>query len=216
VSPPVDTPLPSDTGFVVGTELAYWTGQRDTFVQLFLRYAHGIAAYDPLAVPLTFANDRTTAGSSEALAALGGNYEWGPFGVLVGAYLRAFRDGDPSPTTSQKYDEGILAVRPQVYIGERFGVAVEGAFEARRYAVLDPQTDQPLVASEWRAGIMPYFSPSGRGSYKRPQLRLIYAITARNAATRELYPAQDVFSQRGVEQFLGLGAEWWFNSSSYP
>ena len=216
VSPPVDTPLPSDTGFVVGTELAYWTGQRDTFVQLFLRYARGIAAYDPLAVPLTFANDRTTAGSSEALAALGGNYEWGPFGVLVGAYLRAFRDGDPSPTTSQKYDEGILAVRPQVYIGERFGVAVEGAFEARRYAVLDPQTDQPPVASEWRAGIMPYFSPSGRGSYKRPQLRVIYAITARNAATRELYPALDVFSQRAVEQFIGLGAEWWFNSSSYP
>ena len=93
---------------------------------------------------------------------------------------------------------------------------MEGAFEARRYAVLNPSSDQPLVASEWRAGIMPYFSPSGRGSYKRPQLRLIYALTARNSGTRDLYPAQDVFSQRAVEQFLGLGAEWWFNSSSYP
>jgi maltoporin len=82
--------------------------------------------------------------------------------------------------------------------------------------VLDPNTDQPLVASEWRGGIMPFFSPSGRGSYKRPQLRLIYAVTARNAATRELYPAQDVFSQRAVEQYLGMGCEWWFNSSSYP
>ncbi|HEY8088665.1 MAG TPA: carbohydrate porin [Polyangiaceae bacterium] len=216
VSPPHDTPLPSDWGWLIGTEVAYWTGQRDTFVQLFLRHAEGIAAYDPLAVPLTFANDRTTRGSSETLLALGGNYEWGPFGVLVGGYLRAFRDGDPSPTTSQKYDEGILAVRPQLYLGERWGLAVEGAFEARRYAVLDPQTDQPLTASEWRFGVMPYFSPSGRGSYRRPQLRLIYALTARNSATRELYPAADVFSQRAVEQFIGLGAEWWFNSSSYP
>ena len=216
VSPPAQTGLPADSGWLVGTEVAYWTGERDTFVQLYLRHAEGIAAYDPLAVPLTFANDRTTRGSTENLVALGGNYEVGPFGVLVGAYLRAFRDGDPSPTTSQKYDEGIFAVRPQLYLGERFGVALEGAYEARRYAVLDPQTDTPLAASEWRFGVMPYFSPSGRGSYKRPQLRLIYSLTARNAATRELYAAQDVFSQRSTEHYVGLGVEWWFNSSSYP
>jgi maltoporin len=216
VNPPVQTALPADTGWLAGTEVAYWTGHRDSFVQLFFRHAEGIAAYDPLAVPLTFANDRTTRGSKETLLALGGNYEFGDFGVLVGGYLRSFRDGDPSPTTSQKYDEGILALRPQVYIGERWGVAVEGAFEAKRFAVADPNTGEPLIASEWRAGIMPYFSPSGRGSYKRPQLRLIYAVTARNSATRELYPAADVFSQRSVEQFLGMGVEWWFNSSSYP
>ena len=185
-------------------------------MQLYFRHAEGIAAYDPLAVPLTFANDHTTAGSTENLVALGGNYEVGPFGVLVGGYLRSFRDGEPRPTSSQKYDEGILAVRPQLYLGERFGVAVEGAFEARRYAVLDPQTDAPLAAQEWRFGVIPYFSPSGRGSYKRPQLRAIYNLTARNNATRELYPALDVFSQRNVEQYVGLGVEWWFNSSSYP
>jgi maltoporin len=216
VSPPGDTPLPADTGWLVGTEVAYFTGERDTFVQLFFRHARGIAAYDPLAAPLTFANDRTTSGSTETLVALGGNVEGGPFGLLVGGYLRAFRDGDPSPTSSQKYDEGILAVRPQVYLGERWGVALEGAFEARRYAVLDPRTDQPLTASAWRAGVIPYFSPSGRGSYRRPQLRVIYALTARSASARELYPAEDPFSQRAVEHFVGLGAEWWFNSSSYP
>jgi hypothetical protein len=215
-SPPAQTPLPADWGWLAGAEVAYWTGRRDTFVQIFVRHAEGIAAYDPLAVPLTFANDRTTRGSSESLVAVGGNVEAGDFGLLYGGYLRAFRDGDPSPTTSQKYDEGILAVRPELFIGQHWGLALEGAFEARRFAVLDPATDQPLVASEWRGGIMPYFSPSGRGSYKRPQLRLIYAVTARNSGVRELYPAQDVFSQRAVEHFLGMGCEWWFNSSSYP
>jgi len=71
-------------------------------------------------------------------------------------------------------------------------------------------------AVEWRGGIIPYFSPSGRGSYKRPQLRAIYAITDRNQGARDLYPAQDVFAQRSIEHFLGIQAEWWFNSSSYP
>jgi maltoporin len=93
---------------------------------------------------------------------------------------------------------------------------VEGSFQERRYAYLDPATDGPLTATEWRGGIIPYFSPSGRGSYKRPQLRVIYAVTARNDGARALYPSQDVFAQRQVEHYIGLGAEWWFNSSSYP
>ncbi len=216
VAPPGQTALPTDWGWLAGGEVAYFTGRRNTFVQVFVRHAEGIAAYDPLSVPLTFASDRTTRGSSETLAALGANYEQGPFGLLVGAYFRSFRDGSPSPTTSQKYDEGVLAFRPQVYLGDRWGIAFEGAFEARRYALLDPQTDQPLTAVEWRAGVIPYFSPSGRGSYARPQVRLIYALTARNPAARELYPTEDAINQRGIVQFLALGAEWWFNSSSYP
>jgi maltoporin len=212
----LDRPLPADSGFLIGSELAYWTGQRDTFVQAFFRHARGVAAYDPLAVPTTFANDRTTSGSTETLFAIGGNYEYGPFGVLAGAYLRFFRDGDPSPTSTQKYDEGILVARPQAFIGDHWGVAFEGSYQARRLAILDPQTNAPLTASLLRFGLIPYFSPSGRGSYKRPQFRLIYAVTSRDAAARALYPADDVFAQRKVEHFVGMGVEWWFNSSSYP
>ncbi len=212
----VDKPLPSDSGFLVGTQLGFWTGERDNHVNLFLRHARGVAAYDPLTVPTTFANDRTTRGSSETLIALGANYEKEMVGVLVGAYLRFFRDGDPSPTSTQKYDEGTVVVRPQVFIGDHWGVALEGSFQARRYAILDPSGSGPLTASLLRAGIIPYFSPAGRGSFKRPQLRIIYSITARDAGARSLYATEDVFAQRTVEHFIGLGAEWWFNSSSYP
>ncbi len=212
----VEKPLPSDQGFMIGTELAYWTGERDTFVQLFLRHARGIAAYDSLASPSTFANDRTTSGSSETLLALGGNWEAGPFGLLVGGYLRFFRDGDPSPTSTQKFDEGTIDVRPQLYVGDHWGLAVDGSFQARRFATIDPTTNAPLSASVWKLGVLPYFSPSGRGSYKRPQFRLIYAVSARNSGTKALFAAEDVFAQRGVEHFAGVGVEWWFNSSSYP
>jgi maltoporin len=210
------TAYPSDSGFLVGGEIAYWTGQRDTFIQVFARYANGLAAYDPLSEPTTFAADRSTSGASEALVAIGGNYEKGAFGLLYGGYFRFFTDGDPQPTSIQRYDEGTFVLRPQLFIGEHWGIALDGSYQARRYAELDPTTNAPLTASEWRGGIIPYFSPSGRGSYKRPQLRLIYAITARDEGARALYATQDVFSQRSIEHYLGIGVEWWFNSSSYP
>jgi len=210
------TPYPSDTGFLIGGEFAYWTGERDTFIQIFARYAHGLAAYDPLSEPITFDANRTTNGANEALFAVGGNYEHGAFGLLYGAYFRYFTDGDPQATSIMTYDEGTVDVRPQVFLGDHWGIAVDASYQARRYAELDPTTNAPLNAAEWRGGIIPYFSPAGRGSYKRPQLRIIYAITARNEGARALYPSQDVFSQRSVEHYLGLGVEWWFNSSSYP
>ena len=211
-----DKALPADTGFLLGGEVAYWTGQRDTFVQLFVRHARGVAAYDPLSVPATFANDKTTSGSSETLIAVGGNWEKDAFAVLVGGYVRFFRDGGASATSTQKFDEGTVVVRPQVFFGEHWGLAVEGSYQQRRLAFLDAAGNEPLRASLVRGGIIPFFSPAGRGSYKRPQIRAIYSVTARDSGARALYPAEDAFAQRKVEHFIGLGAEWWFNSSTYP
>jgi maltoporin len=212
----IDRPLPSDSGWLLGTQVGLWTGERDTHVNLFFRHARGVAAYDPLSTPSTFANDRTTSGSTETLVALGANYEIGSLGVLAGAYLRFFRDGDPSPTSTQKFDEGTVVVRPQVFLGEHFGIAVEGSMQQRRLAVLDPATDSALTATVFKGGLIPYFSPSGRGAFKRPQLRLLYAVSGRDSGARALYPVDDVFAHRTVEHFIGIGAEWWFNSSSYP
>ena len=76
-------------------------------------------------------------------------------------------------------------------------------------------TNQPLHAKLWRFGIIPYLSPSGAGVFKRPVLRLIWAVTQRNDDARSLYASDDPFARRKVEQFFGIGAEWWFNSSSY-
>jgi maltoporin len=68
----------------------------------------------------------------------------------------------------------------------------------------------------WRFALMPYFSPFGRGSYKRPQFRVIYAASVPNEGYKSLYPVEDFRAQRDVEHYLGLQVEWWFNSSSYP
>jgi len=60
----IDRGLPSDSGFMIGSQLTYFTGKRDTFASLVMRHARGIAAYDPLAVPITFALDRSVSGAS--------------------------------------------------------------------------------------------------------------------------------------------------------
>ena len=57
--------------------------------------------------------------------------------------------------------------------------------------------------------------PAGRGDFSRPQFRAIYMLTSRNKGAQAMYPVDDVFSLRSIEHFFGIGAEWWFNSSSY-
>jgi maltoporin len=211
-----DRGLPEDSGWMLGSQLTYFTGKRDTYASLVMRHARGIAAYDPLAVPITFALDRTTSGASETQIALSGNYEQEEFSILYAAYVRFFRDGSSADTSTQKYDEGTAVIRPSVFLGDHFGISVEGSYQQRRLAMLLPGSDDQLNASVTKLGLMPYFSPAGRGSYKRPQIRLLYVASFRDSGTRALYPVEDVFSQRKTEHFLGIGAEWWFNSSSYP
>ncbi|HEY1957538.1 MAG TPA: carbohydrate porin [Polyangiaceae bacterium] len=213
-----EVPLPSDWGFLVGGQVGFWTGERDTHLNMFVRYAHGLAAYDMLAVPTTFANDHTTGDSQEFLFALGGNWENAYFGILGGAYYRYFSDGSEAATSLQRYSEGTVDVRPQVYLGNYFGIALDASYQARRYAFPDPNstTGAPLFASMWRFALMPHFSPFGKGSYKRPQFRVIYALSVPDAGFKALYPVEDFRAQRDVEHYLGLNVEWWFNSSSYP
>ncbi len=212
----VDRGLPEDSGWMLGSQLTYFTGKRDTFASLVMRHARGIAAYDPLAVPITFALDRTTSGASETQIAVSGNYEQEEFSILWAAYVRFFRDGSPTATTTSKYDEGAAVIRPSVFLGDYFGISLEGSYQQRRLATLQPGTNDQLNASVTKVGVIPYFSPAGRGSYKRPQIRLLYVASFRDSATRALYPVEDVFNQRSTEHFFGIGAEWWFNSSSYP
>lgn len=210
-----DKSLPDDYGFVVGAQLGYFSGVRDGFAHLFIRHARGIAAYDPLSSPTTFANDRTTGSANDTLIALGGNLESSLLGIQWGGYLRFFRDGSQGITSAQKFDEGTVVARPHLFFAEHWGLALEGSYQRRIYGAVDPSGEQ-YSGGLTRFGVIPYFSPAGRGTFKRPQLRLLYVLTARDQAARSLYPKEDVFSQRPLEHFLGLSAEWWFNSSSYP
>lgn len=207
--------LPGDNGAVLGAQVGYFTGKRDTFVNLFVRHATGLAAYGEFGTPQGTADDETVDGARETLVAIAANWEWGPLAVPVGAYFRSFRDASPEPLRFENVDEGIIIARPHFYIGERAGIAVEGSYQQQQRGVLNPATNEPQNAALTRFAVVPFLSPAGRGTFRRPQLRLIWAVTSRNDDARALYPADDPFAQRQTEQFFGINAEWWFNSTSY-
>ncbi|RYE90943.1 MAG: hypothetical protein EOO75_09435, partial [Myxococcales bacterium] len=206
--------MPADNGYVAGLQLGAFSGERDTHLNLFLRYSRGIAAFGgDLAVPTSFTADRTTSGSHELSLAFSGNYEQGPFTLQAAGYLRSFRGASPDAFNYGNVDEGIVVVRPHYYFTDRVGVFLEGSYQRQLRGYVVPSSGQPFAASLARFGVVPFLSPAGPGSYVRPHLRLIMLFTSRDEGARSLYAADDVFARRQVEQYFGLSAEWWFNSS---
>ena len=209
--------LPADSGWVFGAQVGGWLSERNAFVNLFLRYARGLGAYDPLGVPFRTGSVIDTERAEELLVALSANFEWEMVGAQLGAWVRRFRDADPSLLERGALAEGALSIRPYVWLGEHLGLAVEGGYQALETTALDERTGEPVRGSIWKFGLIPFVSPFGRGTYTRPHLRIIYALTRRDAGARALYPDRDPRSlaENSTEHFLGVGAEWWFDSSSY-
>lgn len=213
--------LPSDGGFTVGAQGTLYTGFRDTFVHLFFRYSGNLAAYGQFGSPGQLNLEKTTGGAREIVAAVGGNAEIAWFGVMMGAYFRSFRDASES-LNYEDVDEGAVVLRPTFFFGEIAGLSLEGTFEMAQRGVLfeDPEEpakapEGPALGSMWRVGIAPFISPAGRGNFSRPHLRAIYNLAIRDETARQFYPVDHPYRNRELEHFIGLGAEWWFNSSSY-
>ncbi|MEZ4379849.1 MAG: carbohydrate porin [Nannocystaceae bacterium] len=211
--------LPADKGFVTGAQVSAFTGKRSTHLNLIARYAGGLGAYGEFNAPYQLNLERTSKGARELLFAASGNYERGPFGVMLGAYYRLFRDASPA-LDYHDLNEGIVIARPQVWLTKKrwLGLALEGSFQAqqRGVTILDEAGQAtPLFAKVSRIGVIPFVSPGGQGAFTRPHLQLIYLLTARDAAARSLYAPEDVFARRGVDHFIGITAEWWFGSTSY-
>ncbi len=209
--------LPLDTGFLVGTQIGLFTGKRSTHLNLVFRYAGGLAAYGEWGTPTQLGPDRTSKGAREVLAAVSGNYEKGPFGILLGSYWRLFRNASPGLDTAD-LGEGIVIARPTYWFGKGGGgLSLEGSYQAQRRGILVNQEEdpQPQFGQMGRIGVMPFLSPGGRGNYQRPHLRLVYLASIRDAGARRLYPRDDVFGLRPVDHYIGLNAEWWFGSTSY-
>ena len=219
--PEVYQNLPSDTGWVIGAQVGGFTGERDSHLNLFVRYARGLAAYGEFATPDSLALDRTATDAHEVLVAAGGNYEFGPMAVTLGAYFRSFRNAN-GQLDFEDLDEGIFLLRPQLFFVDWAGVALEGSYQVQQRGTLVAGLDsagttdlKPLIGTLGRIGAMLFITPSGPGAFHRPWIYLDYVASFRNEGARQLYPQDDVFRVRNIDHFVGLGAEWWFSSSSY-
>ncbi|NUP11128.1 MAG: hypothetical protein HOW73_34215 [Polyangiaceae bacterium] len=213
--------LPSDGGFSIGGQVTLYSGKRDTFVHVFARYSSNLAAYGQFTAPGQLNLEKTTSGAREIVVATAGNAEIEFFGVMMGAYFRSFRDASEA-LNFEDVDEGAVVLRPTFFLGDIAGISLEGTFEMAQRGVLHQNPDAPegapegpAIGSIWRVGIIPYISPAGRGDYVRPHLRAIYNLAVRDETARQFYPVDHPFREHKLEHFFGLGAEWWFNSSSY-
>ncbi len=204
-------PLSDDYGYVLGAQLGGWL-RSFVFANLFFRHAGGLGAFGDLGRPFGFGSDERVWGATENTLALSGNYESQNVGMMVGGYFRKWSDANKAEDSG--YSEGALAVRPTVYFTKYIHTAVELSYQIRRPATVDQDTTRyirPMVA---RASIMPIVAPLGRGTYSRPFIYALYTLSWLNAdAQYYLFEPQDVRAGRSIVHYLGLGVEWWFNSS---
>jgi maltoporin len=143
---------------------------------------------------------------------------------MAAAYVRSFRNANDSLDFGD-VDEGLVMMRPSVFFVDWAGLAVEGSFQALQRGVLTDLEQpagavasaepSPLTARVGRVGVLPFLTPRGRGSFSRPMIHLTYLATFRDAGARALYPVDDVYGIREIDHFFGVGAEWWFGSTSY-
>jgi LamB porin len=212
--------LPADTGFLIGAEAGVFgfapaTSPYRRHLNLFARYSKGLAAFDELAPPTSFGPQLKTGRANELSFGLSGNFDHEVGQVMVGALSRRFIDADLAVEDSDDGWEYAVAARALARIVPDWFVGGEVSYQARFPKGLNPITlraDDPAMV---QIAPMVAFSPMGPSSYDRPQLRLVYRAARLNQGALDLYVPDDPRNRNEWVHFLGIQAEWWFNSTRY-
>jgi maltoporin len=211
--------LPADTGFLIGAEAGVFGFSANPAIRrhlnLFARYANGLAAFDELAPPTSFGPQLKTGNANELSFGVSGNFDHELGQLMVGALSRRFIDAD---TTSIDPDDGweyAIGARPLARIVPEWYVGGDVSYQARFPRGLNPITLRADDPAMLQIAPMIVYSPMGPSAYDRPQLRLVYRTAHLNDAALDTYVPDDPRHDRAWVHFLGVQAEWWFNSSRY-
>jgi hypothetical protein len=209
--------LPRDWGTTVGVQAGVWTpaqrGHR-RHANLFARWSKGLAAFDELAPPSATDDDlETFPGASELVLGLAGGWDHPLGNALVGGYARRFVDGDRNGADRDDGWEYIAAVRPLARaIGDLYAGA-DLSYQVRFPRGVNPTSQLASDPAIVQLAPMLVYSPMGPSAYDRPQLRLVYRAARLNQGARDLYVPDDPRHAETWVHFLGVQAEWWFNST---
>lgn len=212
-------PLPSDTGFLIGGEVGAFglTPEGSNYrrhLNLFARYAKGLAAFDPLSAPTTFGPDLKTKRASELSFGASGAWDAESGNVMIGALARRFVDS----TGEDNFDDGweyAVDARPLVKLAPDWFAGADVSYEARFPRAINPSTLKAEDPAVFQIAPMIVFSPMGPSAYDRPQIRVVYRAAHLNDGALDLYVPDDPRHGHAWVHFIGLQAEWWFNSSTY-
>lgn len=206
--------LPKDFGWVLGAQLGAWGfAQGRSHANFYLRYGRGLGAFDELELPDGFDLMRKTSGASELLVGASINYEFGRGGVIFGGYSRRFVDADGNMLDPDDGWEYIADIRPHHAITGDIEGAVDLSYQARFPKGLSPTAGIALDPAIFQIAPMLIYTPFGTGTYDRPHFRLIYRAAHLNEGARDQYPLDDRRRRRSWVHYLGVQAEWWFNST---
>jgi maltoporin len=201
-----DQHLPADHGFLLGTEVEECFDP--SFVRFFVKYARGLAAYDPLAVPFGFAPDLTITESERILVGLGETIDTHWFGMHYGAYWQRFTDSTGTPDLNDQ-DQFAVAAQPEVYLGDYVRAGLSLSWQGARPKGPFPETGRTefptITALHFLVGVAP-----GRGPFVRPVLYAIYGLHWLNEAARIQVGRGLGAEPHAREDLVGLVAEWWF------
>jgi len=203
--------LPDDYGFVLGGQLGLWGPGR--FLNLWLRWAGGLAAYGELAVPFAVGADKRAADARELVGALALGHDWRRLGLLVGGYARRFEAAQPGPFSLARFVELMVAARPHLFLSQYFGVAGELSVQRRDADGLDPVTGRPATSDVLKLTAMPAVVTLAPGVLGRPQLLVVYTASLLDQGARTQLARTDARLDAAVIHYLGVQAEWWFNSA---
>lgn len=206
--------LSRDFGWLVGAQFGMWNFMPRSFLNFFIRYAGGLAAYGEDAIPFGINDEKQALGAHNLMLALSTDIETDYVGVLVGAFARYFVDADG---IDEDFDDGwdlAWSIRAMTYIGKYFTPGLEISHQMRRPNGLSPVSKTQEAANVFKVSVLPALS-FGEGMYARPQLRLNYTISFLDDAAQRLFPVDDQRREQSVVHFVGLAFEWWFNSTSY-
>jgi maltoporin len=209
--------LPSDHGYVLGGQAGlYGFGHAGRgHANLFLRFAQGLAATDWLAAPLGVGADlRTWPDATEIVIGFSGNAEHRNMGLQLGAYARRYVSAAPDADSDYWSGwEAVVDARPWFHLGGPLQAAVDLSLQKRWPRGIDPTTLEAETPTVFQVAPMLLVTPGGPGSYARPQLRLVYRAGHLNDGARAAYPIDDPRRGDAWVHYLGVQAEWWFESS---
>ncbi|HEY3800969.1 MAG TPA: carbohydrate porin [Kofleriaceae bacterium] len=212
--------LPSDGGYLVGAEVSFFgmqplhSGFR-RHLNLFMRYAKGLAAFDPLQAPSTFGPDLKTTLANELLFGVSGNWDAKFGNLMLGVLSRRFIDASGEDMNPDDGWEYALDARPLGRLSRDWYFGADVSYQARFPQGLNPITLRAEDPGIFQIAPMFVFSPMGPSGYDRPQIRFVYRAAYLNQGALDDYVPGDVRQTRPWEHYLGVQAEWWFNSSSY-
>ena len=213
--------LPDDSGYLLGAEASFFDfgGSKvdkkyRRHVNVFMRYASGLAAFDELAPPSSVGADYRTTNASELTIGTSSNWDMSIGNMMLGALTRRWQDATGQPDFLSGW-EYVLDARPLVKVIPEWFVGADISYQARFPQGLNPITERAEDAGVFQIAPMVVFSPMGPSAYDRPQLRFVYRAAHLDQGALDLYVPDDPRHGRPWVHFLGVQAEWWFNSSTY-